>query len=111
MEENQEIIGESFNFGPSLTDEITVINLVNSLADAWGEDFSFSSSDSNFKEAKLLKLNCDKANKLLDWRPAFTSLETIDMTAKWYKTFYKSEEEVINETDSQILLAMKKLKR
>ncbi len=100
---DKQINGESFNFGPSLLQEITVGNLVESMSKEWGEKGSYDLHESSFKEAGLLKLNCDKANALLGWRPVFSASETFDMTIKWYKTFYNSTiKELLEMTDNQI---------
>jgi len=40
-----------------------------------------------FFESKLLKLNCEKANKLLNWRPKLNINQTVSFTAVWYKTY------------------------
>ena len=39
-----------------------------------------------FKESNLLKLNCDKAKKML--RGILNLNETLTLTTSWYKTFY-----------------------
>ncbi|MBU1209562.1 MAG: hypothetical protein KKH04_22025 [Proteobacteria bacterium] len=39
-------------------------------------------------EAKLLKLNCDKAHAELNWFSILTIDECLQMTADWYKEFY-----------------------
>lgn len=98
-----DINGESFNFGPSYDQDLTVANLVEYLAKEWGNNASYSLSKNNIKEAGLLKLNCDKAKAILKWSPVFSTLDSMQMTAKWYKTFYSgSSKEVRNITDKQI---------
>lgn len=110
--QNVDINGESFNFGPSYDQDLTVANLVGYLAKEWGNEASYSLSSNNMKEAGLLKLNCDKAKAMLNWSPVFSTLDTMQMTAKWYKTFYSSgTEEIINITDQQIKEATKRLSR
>ncbi len=39
-------------------------------------------------EAKLLKLNCDKAHTGLNWYSVLTIDEGLQMTAEWYKEYY-----------------------
>ena len=39
-------------------------------------------------EARLLKLNCDKALAQFNWMPVLNFDETLKMTAEWYKEFY-----------------------
>jgi len=42
-------------------------------------------------EAKLLKLNCDKAHAELNWHSVLTIDECLQMTAAWYKKFYMAK--------------------
>jgi len=37
-----------------------------------------------------LKLNCDKALFGLQWTPTLQFEETVELTVKWYKQYYKS---------------------
>ena len=55
------------------------------------------------KEAILLKLNCDKALHLLNWKPTLTFESTVEMTANWYKRFYEKSEKTNDLTYRQII--------
>ena len=44
-----------------------------------------------FAESKLLKLNCDKALSLINWRPSLNFKKTMGLTADWYYGFYKEK--------------------
>tara|TARA_Y100000589_G_scaffold329009_1_gene374483 strand:+ start:19384 stop:20460 length:1077 start_codon:yes stop_codon:yes gene_type:complete len=110
FKESSEINGESFNFGPNSSQDMTVGDLVIFLANEWGSEASYRFSKSNIKEAGLLKLNCDKASALLNWKPVFSVLDTLKMTSKWYKTYYfSSKEDIFKVTDNQINEAIKRL--
>ena len=45
-----------------------------------------------FKEATLLKLNCDKALAYLHWQSTLRYGECVRFIADWYKAFYSEEE-------------------
>ena len=42
------------------------------------------------KEAKLLKLNCDKALRDLKWEPALDFKNTVKFTTDWYKLYLEN---------------------
>ena len=47
-----------------------------------------SSKEILMKEAGLLKLDCEKALKELNWKPVLNFEQTVKMTVEWYKEFY-----------------------
>ena len=52
-------------------------------------------------EAKLLRLNCEKAMNHLKWEPILNFEETIELTVNWYKKYY-SGNDIYDFTLSQI---------
>ena len=58
----------------------------------------------NFHEAGLIKLNCDKALKFLNWHSSWDFITTVEMTASWYREFYKkgNENNILKITNEQI---------
>ena len=46
-----------------------------------------------YKEAGLLKLNCDKALHELEWIATWGFEETVRETALWYKEYYLGKKE------------------
>ena len=101
LNEDQSIEGEAFNFGPDHLSDITVIDAVKKLAKEWGDGAQYKIEDTNFmKEAKLLRLNCDKAHSLLNWKPILNLDQCISMTIDWYKksTLGKNETKEISES-------------
>ena len=42
------------------------------------------------KESKLLALNCNKAAKLLKWKPKMNFKETINLTLEWYRQYHRN---------------------
>jgi CDP-glucose 4,6-dehydratase len=105
LAKNELFHGEAFNFGPRAEQTKTVVELIGDLSHGWGfvtTKEAYSVVDNiPFKEAGLLKLNCDKALFHLGWEPTLNYLETVDLISEWYGAFYKKSE-VINLTNSQL---------
>jgi CDP-glucose 4,6-dehydratase len=84
--------GESYNFGPSADTSATVGQLIDALAAHW----KFASHHermrvaprTDFHEAGLLQLNCEKAKAQLQWRPVLGLAETVRLTSAWYDGYY-----------------------
>jgi CDP-glucose 4,6-dehydratase len=84
-----------WNFGPRTGDEATVEELVTRLCQAWGEASWRDMSDkSQPHEAGILRLSVEKATWLLGWRPTWDLQQTVDCTAKWYRSYYSSHSSV-----------------
>ena len=64
-----------------------------------------------FKESSLLKLNSQKAKKILKWRSILTFKENIFLVANWYKNFYLNSKQAYKLTSSQIEFYQDILKR
>ena len=59
------------------------------LIQYWGDGSWEDLSDPQAPhEAKLLKLNCDKAHAELHWHSVLTIDECLQMTTDWYKKYY-----------------------
>lgn len=83
--------GEPFNFGPRAEQTKTVLQLVYDLANLWDKEKSKSiriTGNIPFKEATLLKLNCDKALAYLDWRSTLRYEQCVKFISDWYKSYY-----------------------
>jgi CDP-glucose 4,6-dehydratase len=96
--------GESFNFGPTSQQNKSVIELVKSMSKFW-EKVRFNDNSANYfgpYESGLLKLNCDKALHLLDWRSILSFEETVEFTIEWYKTYYNKNSNIFDYTLEQI---------
>jgi CDP-glucose 4,6-dehydratase len=77
-----------WNFGPKATEGVTVEQLVGQMIDAWGMGSYTVSTAEQPHEAKLLYLDINKADELLNWRPMLDPEEAIRLTSDWYKSFY-----------------------
>lgn len=103
--------GEPFNFGPTQTDNHSVMDVANALKN-YLPDFNWKDNCEHLdtiEEAGLLKLNCDKALSRLDWRAILSFDETIQFTADWYKDYYSKPKEIDKTTNQQIKLYIKLL--
>ena len=81
---NLESLSSAFNFGPSLTSNRTVAELVIELLKHTGGQWIDASDPHALHEASKLNLATDKAFHLLDWRPVWSFEETVAKTAEWY---------------------------
>ena len=82
--------GEAFNFGPPSSSNFSVEQLIEKMAIFWDKvSWNDTSSDiGHVHEAGLLRLNCEKAQTLLNWQPVMSFDETVQMTSSWYEFFY-----------------------
>ena len=99
--------GMSFNFGPGNMHSRTVHQLLEEMAGHWGGidlDQCLAVQESNFAEARLLKLNSDLAAENLNWHPVWDFHKSVEATVNWYKTFYSgaTAEDMTSLTVAQI---------
>lgn len=94
-------LASPFNFGPALTSNRTVAQLVAELLKHIGGDWTDASDPNALHEASKLNLAIDKAFHLLEWQPVWTFEETISQTAAWYMAEAKEQEPALL-THSQI---------
>ena len=98
--------GEAFNFGPKLKQNQTVEELIKDLSKHWNlEDKNIYKikNSLSFHEAKLLKLNSNKAFSTLKWKPNLDYKDNIRLTSEWYFDFYKTKKDMFDKTQEQIL--------
>lgn len=102
LEARIDLHGEAFNFGPKTEQDMQVADLVAALGELWsGSKWKFEEEKSS-QEARLLRLNCEKAMSLLDWKPALDVSQTIDLTMSWYKNYYEVKSPVREFSEQQI---------
>ena len=96
----------TFNLGPRAEQTKTVLQLVRDLARNWGmnpEDCVQITGQVPFEEAKLLKLNCDKALAYLSWHSTLLYDDTVRFITDWYGAYYKqSDVDMFALTEQQI---------
>ena len=83
---------ESWNFGPYMEDNLTVKDLVETAIEIWGSgSFYTPQYEGALHEAKLLKLDINKAVNELGWQPKYNAQKAIETTIDWYKDFFEHQ--------------------
>tara|TARA_B100001029_G_C15025781_1_gene433528 strand:- start:111 stop:1199 length:1089 start_codon:yes stop_codon:yes gene_type:complete len=104
LNKNKKLHGEAFNFGPSTKQSYNVIRLVKSMKKYWKKvSWKIIKKGGNkFFESNLLKLNCHKANKILNWKSILSFDAIVKMTALWYSQYYSKPKNILSISLSQI---------
>ncbi len=106
VSQQPQLHGEAFNFGPRAEQNRTVVQLLKDLGQHWGICSSDSAyrvtADVPFREASMLKLNCDKALLHLKWEPNLAYEETVRLVGDWYASFYRKQADMYDLTREQI---------
>jgi len=104
LRKNNKLHGEVFNFGPSNEKNYNVLFLVKLMKKKW-KKISWNLAKKNkkvFYESNLLKLNCNKAKKILKWKSILTFEEAINMATVWYKNYYFKPNKIYETSFKQI---------
>lgn len=99
-EKKQKFSG-NWNFGPSARETMEVKKVSKLLFNYLGVDKKIIKTKGNFKETVLLKLNSNKAIKLLKWKNKWNMKKSIMETARWYKD-YLNKKDIKKTTTQQI---------
>ena len=78
-------LASAFNFGPPLSSNRTVAEVVQALLTHWPGRWDDRSDPNAVHEAKLLNLATEKAFHLLGWSPVWSFSDTLATTATWYR--------------------------
>lgn len=85
---HSELHGEAFNFGPAAAEMHPVRDVVTALERHLpGLHVRVEEGPGPFYEAGRLRLSCDKAHSVLQWRSVLEFEETMQATAEWYARF------------------------
>ena len=76
---------EAFNFGPDLSSNRTVEELVQQMLIGWPGRWVDQRTVDAPHEANLLHLQIDKANRRLGWSPRWDFSTTVNRTVSWYR--------------------------
>lgn len=83
-----DMFSEGWNFGPQDQDAQPVQNIVEILANRWGNGAKwFLSEGEHPHEAHYLKLDCSKAKARLNWQPVWDLETTLEKIVCWYKAW------------------------
>ena len=112
LSKNKKIHGESFNFGPNANNNYKVVELVNEMSGYW-KNIKWKinkKKNSKFKEAKLLKINSNKAKRALKWNCIMNFRDTAKLVSEWYRNYYIKKVNNSVFTINQIKFYINKLK-
>jgi CDP-glucose 4,6-dehydratase len=78
-----------WNFGPSLSQEFTVQDVLDMTMQLWGRkiDITYEDNEQHPHEAAYLQLDSSKASQLLGWLPKLSTKEAIRWTVEWFKNY------------------------
>lgn len=93
---------EGFNFGPNEDSVLKVADVAKMVIEFYGKGEIVIHKKDNLHEAGLLMLNIEKAKKVLNWTPTYTSEQAIEKTVEWYKHFYANDKNIYELTLNQI---------
>jgi CDP-glucose 4,6-dehydratase len=84
---------EGWNFGSRDEDAQPVSKLADIMVACWGEGQRWELDDElhHPHEARYLKLDCSKANSLLNWFSQWELERALDETIKWYKAWHRND--------------------
>lgn len=83
----------AYNFGPAVEEDLSVKLVVEELKKYWDKiDYIIKEPKVKLHEATLLKLDCTKAKLKLNWHPVYDAKKALEVTIKWYKSYYESNE-------------------
>lgn len=81
---------DSWNFGPGLEGNQTVLSLVQEFCHAWGSGrWECQTEESKLHETNVLRLSIDQAIAKLGWKPIWNFGTTVEKTVRWYQRFHK----------------------
>jgi CDP-glucose 4,6-dehydratase len=96
-------VGASFNFGPNAATTQAVRELIDLLKQSWpGAESRTVAGDVSRREARLLKLSCERALAYLQWQAALTFEECVRMTGEWYRAYYDTPARAAALSETQI---------
>jgi CDP-glucose 4,6-dehydratase len=95
-------LDSAFNFGPTLTANRTVADLVQAVLKHWPGRWEDKGDPCALHEAKLLNLATDKAYHYLEWKPVWSFEQAVAETVAWYREATGSNSLMVAFTDRQI---------
>jgi CDP-glucose 4,6-dehydratase len=86
LHDDPENFAGAWNFGPDDENAVGVGRLVDAVIAAWGSGaWRHHESQAAPHEARALTLSCEKARRMLGWRPRWGFDETVRKTVEWYR--------------------------
>ena len=93
----------AYNFGPDVTEAMTVINVIKHIAtDIPHLRYKIDLDPNAPHEAGLLMLDNSLAKTKIGWKPRFSTVEAINLTAQWYLEYINGNKNLADFTQKQI---------
>jgi CDP-glucose 4,6-dehydratase len=93
----------AYNFGPQLSDALTVEEMLKLAIESWGKgEYIVEQTEGQPHEAGLLKLDISKAIVELKWHPKMNARQAVSMTMDWYREFNVNKKGISDFTATQI---------
>lgn len=103
LKSNPKLHGNAINFGPNSKTSYSVLSIVKEMKKNWEKvSWKIKKSKSGDHESNLLKLNCSKAKKKLNWKSILNFNEISKMTSQWYKKYYSDEKGIVKFSTKQL---------
>ena len=81
----------AYNFGPDINESATVRHVISIAQQVYGSgEVNFHEVSAGPHEAGLLMLDTDKSHRLLNIKPAWSLIETLQRTLHWYRAEQKN---------------------
>lgn len=90
MARDASVVGEAFNF--STETPLTVLELFRLLIDAIGTDVEPDVQATATNEIDHQFLSAEKARRMLEWHPRWTTSEALKRTVEWYRDYLERTE-------------------
>ena len=102
LRNKKQVNKQSFNIGPKKNLDKKVSELIKIIKyDLKNLEYTVL-KDNSKKEAKLLKLNCNKIYNITGWKPIYDFTETAKNTTSWYQNFYLKQKNNFDYSVRQI---------
>jgi CDP-glucose 4,6-dehydratase len=90
--EGRSFFADGWNFGPNDDGCVTVFDVVQMMHAHWDRiHFSVQQTGDHPHEASLLKLDCSKSRKFLNWKGVWDTRTTFQKTVEWYRAYYEKK--------------------
>jgi len=91
--EGRKEFAEAWNFGPSEDGNAMVGEIADQAKKVWPKiDYQINEVPDQPHEASMLRLDCAKSRKKLQWAPVWDGKTAVEKTTLWYRDFYESNE-------------------
>jgi len=104
INDQDDLDGEPFNFGPDPRQDMTVADLLKAMAPQWpGATWQITNETASAgREASHIRLSCDKALRRLDWYAVMPFPRAVALTLDWYRAWHDGGVNLHDVTANQI---------